>query len=152
MTADRVKLLDAVAKAAFDYRHLITTETHRELVRAVDALAAHDAQPAAVVGETVEVRGCVGQDGRSFYAFGEAGGENHDLAEHIRGAGYEPRGFFTLSLPMEPPSIPTIAALQSVAAHDRSRSPEIRAAMADHEREIAAEQERRDRQTARGPA
>lgn len=97
-----MKALEAVAEAARKLETAVACKDRllhhpqRALRAALLTLDALPADPAPA-----EVRGCVGVDGPSVYAYGAKRADETDdgLADQIRSAGYEPVCFFTVHAP-----------------------------------------------------
>lgn len=118
--SDRMALLDAVAEAARSWLNIaaeLPYQDQRELdamsvcEKALTAYYALDAHPAEPVGETVEVRGCVGVDDRGeVYGYCSSRDDDDELRGQVESCDYQPTAMFSIRVPKTPPPIPTVAA------------------------------------------
>lgn len=108
---DRMTLLERVAEAARVWSNTPMSDNIHEEQALVKALIALDAHPAEPVGETVEVRGCVGVDeSGEVYGYCSSRDDDDELRGQVESCDYQPTAMFTIRVPKSPPPIPTVAA------------------------------------------
>jgi hypothetical protein len=109
---DRMALLEDLADAARAWWNAKTPDACQKHYTALGAaITALDAHPAEPVGETVEVRGCVGVDENGeVYGYCSSRDDDDELRGQVESCGYQPTAMFSIRVPKSPPPIPTIRA------------------------------------------
>ena len=106
--SDRMAALERVAEAVRAWFEKHDRGAH---ANPADMRAALDALPAEPVGDTVEVRGCVGVDERGeVYGYCSSRDDDDELRGQVESCDYQPTAMFTIRVPKSPPPIPTVAA------------------------------------------